>query len=448
MRITMVGTGYVGLVSGTCFSQFGIEVVCIDQDQKKIDLLNDGHVPIHEPGLKALIDRNVAAGRLSFRSDIDHAVGHSDAIFLAVGTPTCQKDGRADLSYVYAAAKDIAAQLSDYTVIVNKSTVPVGTGRCVADIIKKNNPDADFDIVSNPEFLREGSAIEDFTHPDRVVIGVRTERARQVMKKLYRPLEDIETPILFTGVETAELIKYAANAFLATKVTFINEMADLCEKIGVDIHDIAQGIGLDKRIGTQFLRPGPGYGGSCLPKDTLALTKTARDENTPLRLVEHVIQSNHQRTYRMAERIIQACNGSVRNKTLAILGLTFKPNTDDMRNSPSLNILPALQKAGASLRAYDPKGMQEARHYLRNITWCKDAYEAMENADILVILTEWDAFRALDMERVKELLKEKLIIDLRNMYDPPDMRAIGLGYVSIGRPASTDPVLAAMGSPL
>ena len=441
MRIVMIGTGYVGLVSGTCFSEFGIEVVCIDKDQKKIDMLNDGHIPIHEPGLKTLIDRNVTAGRLSFSSRLDHVVGRADAIFLAVGTPSRNNDGRADLTHVYAAAKDIGPQLSGYTVIINKSTVPVGTGRQVADIIKKSNPKAAFDIVSNPEFLREGSAIEDFTHPDRVIIGTQTERARAVMKKLYRPLEDIETPIVFTGVETAELTKYAANAFLATKITFINEMADLCEKVGVDIHDIARGIGLDKRIGPQFLKPGPGYGGSCLPKDTLALIKTARDQGAPLGLVEHVTQSNNQRKYRMAERIIEACNGSVANKTIAVLGLTFKPNTNDMRDSPSLNILPALQQEGASLRAYDPEGMQEAKHSLKEITWCDDAYETMNGADVLVILTEWNAFRALDMERVRELLNEMLIIDLRNIYDPAEMRAIGCRYVSIGRPDSINPDL-------
>ncbi len=446
MYIVMIGTGYVGLVSGTCFSEFGIEVVCIDKDQKKIDMLNDGHVPIHEPGLKTLIERNVAAGRLSFSGDLDQVVGRADAIFLAVGTPGHHGDGRADLSYVYAAAEDIGPRLRGYTVIVNKSTVPVGTGRQVAMIIKKSNPKAAFDIVSNPEFLREGSAIEDFTHPDRVVIGTQSERARTIMKKLYRPLKDSETPIVLTGVEAAELTKYAANAFLATKITFINEMADLCEKVGVDIHDIARGIGLDKRIGPQFLKPGPGYGGSCLPKDTLALIRTARDQGTPLGLVEHVTQSNNQRKYRMAQRIIDACGSTVAGKTIAILGLTFKPNTNDMRDSPSLNILPALQQAGASLRAYDPEGMEEAKQYLKKITWCGDAYETMRGADVLVILTEWNAFRALDMERVKTLLKEMLIIDLRNIYDPLEMRAIGCRYVSIGRPGSTDPERSPMDS--
>ena len=377
MRIAMIGTGYVGLVSGACFSEFGVDVVCVDKDADKIARLRNGEIPIYEPGLDTLVENNVRAGRLSFTQDLATAVAGADAVFIAVGTPSRRGDGHADLSYVHGAAEEIAAALNGYTVVVTKSTVPVGTGREVASIIAKTRPDADFDICSNPEFLREGSAIDDFMRPDRVVIGADTERAREVMKALYRPLFLIETPIVFTSLETSELIKYAGNTFLATKITFINEIADLCEKVGADVHDVAKGIGLDGRIGRKFLHPGPGYGGSCFPKDTLALVKTARDAGAPLRIIETVVDVNAKRKTQMAEKIIAACGGSVAGKTIAILGVTFKPNTDDMRDSPSLVIVPALQAAGATIRAFDPEGMAEAKPLLSHVDWCDDAYDAM-----------------------------------------------------------------------
>ncbi|MBB4265583.1 UDP-glucose dehydrogenase family protein [Roseospira visakhapatnamensis] len=434
MRISMIGTGYVGLVSGTCFSEFGVEVICVDKDAAKIDRLNQGEIPIFEPGLDALVTSNVAAGRLSFTTDLAAAVARSDAVFIAVGTPSRRGDGHADLTYVYDAAREIAAAMNGYTVVVTKSTVPVGTGRAVERIIRETRPDADFDMVSNPEFLREGSAINDFMRPDRVVIGTESERAQQVMRQLYRVLYLIETPILFTSLETSELTKYAANTFLATKITFINEIADLCEHVGADVHDVARGIGLDGRIGRKFLHPGPGYGGSCFPKDTLALVTTARDTGSPLRIVETVVDINARRKRAMADKIIAACEGSVAGKTIAILGLTFKPNTDDMRDSPSLDIVPALLEAGATVRAFDPEGMDEARALLPDITYCDDAYEAMTGADALVVLTEWNAFRALNLARVKEALNAPVMIDLRNVYTPADMAAAGFRYTSVGRP--------------
>jgi UDPglucose 6-dehydrogenase len=435
MRIAMIGTGYVGLVSGTCFSEFGIDVVCVDKDAGKIDRLKNGEIPIYEPGLDELVASNVKAGRLSFTTDLASAVSGAQAVFIAVGTPSRRGDGYADLSYVYAAAKEIAAAMDGYTVVVNKSTVPVGTGREVAKIIREVRPDADFDVVSNPEFLREGSAINDFMRPDRVVIGTTSERARAVMKQLYRVLYLIETPIVFTELETSELIKYAANTFLATKITFINEIADLCEKVGANVHDVAKGIGLDGRIGRKFLHPGPGYGGSCFPKDTLALVRTARDAGAPLRIIETVVAINDERKRHMAEKIVAACGGSVVGKTVAVLGLTFKPNTDDMRDSPSLEIVPALQEAGAIVRAFDPEGMDEAKKLLENVQWCEDAYSAMDGADGVAILTEWNEFRALNLDRAKSLLKAPVLVDLRNIYEPAEMTAAGFTYVSVGRPS-------------
>jgi UDPglucose 6-dehydrogenase len=436
MRIAMIGTGYVGLVSGTCFSEFGVDVVCVDKDKEKIERLQNGEIPIYEPGLEAMVEANEQSGRLTFTTDLKSVVGGADAVFIAVGTPTNKDDGHADLSYVYAAAEEIAGALEGYTVVVNKSTVPVGTGAKVEEIIRKANPKADFDVASNPEFLREGSAIEDFMRPDRVVIGVGSERAREVLRKLYRPLFLIEKPIVFTKRETAELIKYAANAFLATKITFINEIADLCEKVGADVHDLAKGIGLDGRIGAKFLHPGPGYGGSCFPKDTLALVRTAEEYGAPIGLVEHVVASNDRRKKAMAARIVEACGGTIKGKTIAVLGVTFKPNTDDMRDSPSLNIIPALQAAGAEIRAFDPEGMKEAKELLAGVTWCQDAYEAMEGADALTVLTEWNEFRALDTGRMKKNLNAPVVIDLRNIYNPAEMKDAGFTYSCIGRPDS------------
>ncbi|MBT5752332.1 MAG: UDP-glucose/GDP-mannose dehydrogenase family protein [Rhodospirillaceae bacterium] len=436
MRIAMIGTGYVGLVSGTCFSEFGVDVVCVDKDKEKIERLQNGEIPIYEPGLEAMVEANEQSGRLTFTTDLKSVVGGADAVFIAVGTPTNKDDGHADLSYVYAAAEEIAGALEGYTVVVNKSTVPVGTGAKVEEIIRKANPEADFDVASNPEFLREGSAIEDFMRPDRVVIGVGSERAREVLRKLYRPLFLIEKPIVFTKRETAELIKYAANAFLATKITFINEIADLCEKVGADVHDLAKGIGLDGRIGAKFLHPGPGYGGSCFPKDTLALVRTAEEYGAPIGLVEHVVASNDRRKKAMSARIIEACGGTIKGKTIAVLGVTFKPNTDDMRDSPSLDIIPALQAAGAEIRAFDPEGMKEAKELLSGVTWCQDAYEAMEGADALTVLTEWNEFRALDTGRMKKNLNAPVIVDLRNIYNPAEMKDAGFSYSCIGRPDS------------
>ncbi len=436
MRIAMIGTGYVGLVSGACFSEFGVSVTCVDNDADKIARLRNGVVPIYEPGLEALVGRNTAAGRLSFEVDISPAVREADAVFIAVGTPSRRGDGHADLSYVHGAAEEIADALDGYTIVVTKSTVPVGTGHEVRRIIAERAPSADFDVVSNPEFLREGSAIEDFMRPDRVIVGADSERAREVMRALYRPLFLIETPFVFTGLETAELTKYAANTFLATKITFINEIADLCEKAGADVHDVARGIGLDGRIGRKFLHAGPGYGGSCFPKDTIALVRLAQDLGAPSRIVESVVAVNDERKLRMADRVIAACGGTVQGKTIAILGLTFKPNTDDMRESPSLDIIPALRNAGATVRAYDPKGLDEAKKLLDGpgIAWCDDAYGAIEGADAMVIVTEWNEFRALDLQRVKAALAAPIMVDLRNIYDPVEMAQAGFAYSCVGRP--------------
>ncbi|MGQ9368598.1 UDP-glucose dehydrogenase family protein [Azospirillum sp. ST 5-10] len=434
MRIAMIGTGYVGLVSGACFSEFGVHVCCVDKDAGKIERLQRGEIPIYEPGLDDLVARNVAAGRLSFTTDLGEAMAGVDAVFIAVGTPSRRGDGHADLSYVYGAAAEIARHLDHYTVIVTKSTVPVGTGREVARIIRENRPDAEFDVASNPEFLREGSAIGDFMRPDRVVIGTTSPRAQEVMRGLYRPLYLIETPIVMTELETAELIKYAANAFLAVKITFINEIADLCEKVGANVHDVARGMGLDGRIGRKFLHAGPGYGGSCFPKDTLALVRTAQQHESPVRIVETVVDINDKRKRQMAERVVAACGGSVAGKTVAVLGVTFKPNTDDMRDAPALDIVPALQKAGATVRAFDPAGMHEAKRLMDGVVWCDDAYAALEGADCVAIITEWNEFRALDLKRVKRLLKAPVMVDLRNIYNPGEMAAAGFRYTSIGRP--------------
>ncbi len=435
MRIAMIGTGYVGLVSGACFSQFGFDVICVDKDAGKIAALERGEIPIFEPGLDKLVADNVAKGRLHFSTDLAQSVKGADAVFIAVGTPTRRGGGHADLSYVYAAAAEIAQAVSGDAVIVTKSTVPVGTGREVAKILRSHRPDVKFDVVSNPEFLREGSAIEDFMRPDRVVIGAETERARDVMKQIYRPLFLIETPIVFTGLETAEIIKYAGNTFLATKITFINEIANLCEKVGADVHDVARGIGLDGRIGRKFLHAGPGFGGSCFPKDCMALVHTARQHEAPQSIVETVLAVNAARKKEMAQRVIEACGGSVQGKTIAVLGLTFKPNTDDMRDAPSLDIVPALQAAGARIRAYDPEGMGEARKMLPDVEFCAGSYEAMQGADALVVITEWTEFRALDLGRIKSLLRQPVVVDLRNVYNPEEMRAAGFSYRSIGRPA-------------
>jgi UDPglucose 6-dehydrogenase len=436
MRIAMIGTGYVGLVSGACFSEFGVEVICVDKDAGKIQRLKSSKIPIFEPGLEALVETNAKAGRLSFSTDLASAVAGADAVFIAVGTPSRRGDGHADLSYVYGAAEEIGRALTGYAVVVTKSTVPVGTGREVERIIRKVRPDAEFDVASNPEFLREGSAIGDFMRPDRVVIGTHSQRAREVMRHLYRPLYLIETPIIFTQLETAELIKYAANSFLATKITFINEIADLCERVGADVHDVARGIGLDGRIGRKFLHAGPGYGGSCFPKDALALVRTAQASGAPMRIVETVVNVNDERKRRMAQKVVEACGDSVQGKILAVLGLTFKPNTDDMRDAPSLSILPALIGAGAHVRAYDPEGMEEARKLMPHVTYCGDAYEAIEGADAIVVLTEWNQFRALDFDRVKRLLRSPKVVDLRNIYDPLQMREAGFDYSCIGRPLS------------
>ncbi len=435
MRIAMIGTGYVGLVSGTCFSEFGIPVTCVDKDARKIELLGENVMPIYEPGLDEMVAANVDSGRLSFTTELAPAVKGADAVFIAVGTPSRRGDGHADLSYVYAAAEEIADAMDGYTVVVTKSTVPVGTGDEVERIIRARRPDAEFDVVSNPEFLREGSAINDFMRPDRVVIGTESERARKVMKQLYRVLFLIETPIVFTSRRTSELIKYAGNTFLATKITFINEIADLCEKVGADVHDVAKGIGLDGRIGKKFLHPGPGYGGSCFPKDTLALVKTARDFDAPLKIIETVVAVNDARKQQMAARVVAACGGSAQGKTVAVLGLTFKPNTDDMRDSPAIDIVTALVKAGAVVKAFDPEGMEEARKLLpAGVQYCDNAYATMPGADCLVIITEWNEFRALDLDKVKSLLKAPILVDLRNVYAPDEMRDLGFAYTSIGRP--------------
>jgi UDPglucose 6-dehydrogenase len=434
MRVTMIGAGYVGLVSGACFADFGHTVTCVDKDPGKIDRLEKGVMPIFEPGLAELVASNVKEGRLFFSLDAREAIKSADAVFIAVGTPSRRGDGHADLSYVYAAAKEIAEHMDGFTVIVTKSTVPVGTGDEVEEIIRKTNPNAKFAVVSNPEFLREGAAISDFKRPDRVVVGTDNEDARERMRELYRPLFLNETPMLFTERRTSELIKYAANAFLAVKITFINEMADLCEKVGANVQDVSKGIGLDNRIGRKFLHAGPGYGGSCFPKDTLALTKTANDHNSPVRIVDTVVQVNEARKKAMAERVIKAAGGSVKGKTIGVLGLAFKPNTDDMRDAPSLDIIPALQAAGARIKAYDPESMHEAGKMLTEVDFCDGPYHAIDGADAMVLITEWDQFRALDFDRVKKLLKTPIVVDLRNVYQPADMQRRGFNYTSVGRP--------------
>ena len=438
MRIAMIGSGYVGLVSGACFADFGHIVTCVDKDAGKIDRLRKGEIPIYEPGLEELVASNAEAGRLSFTTDLAEGMKGAEAVFIAVGTPSRRGDGHADLSYVYAATEEIAALIDGYTVVVTKSTVPVGTGADVEEIIRKARPGfepgRDFSVASNPEFLREGAAIGDFKRPDRVVCGVEDEKAKQVLQELYRPLFLNETPIVFTQRVTSELIKYAANAFLATKITFINEMADLCEKVGADVQAVARGIGLDKRIGSKFLHAGPGYGGSCFPKDTLALARTAQQYEAPVRIVETVIDANDKRKKSMAARVEKAVGGDLSGKTVGVLGLAFKPNTDDMRDSPALDIIPALTDAGATVRAYDPEAMGEAKKILGDtIAYCDDAYAAIDGADVLLIITEWDAFRALDLKRARDLLTQPVIVDLRNIYRPDDMAEKGWSYYSIGR---------------
>ncbi|MGY6532502.1 UDP-glucose dehydrogenase family protein [Glycocaulis sp.] len=433
MRVAMIGTGYVGLVSGACFADFGHQVTCIDKNEDKIALLRSGGVPIYEPGLDLLVQRNVREGRLDFATDLTEAVRAADVVFIAVGTPSRRGDGHADLSYVYAAAEEIASVMDGFTVVVNKSTVPVGTGDEVEALIRKARPDGDFAVVSNPEFLREGAAIDDFKRPDRVVVGTDDPRAREVMRDLYRPLFLNETPIVFTARRTSELIKYAANAFLAMKITFINEIADLCEAVGANVQEVSKGIGLDGRIGSKFLHAGPGYGGSCFPKDTLALVRTAQEASAPLQLVEATVKVNDTRKRAMADKVIKACGGSVKGKTVGVLGLTFKPNTDDMREAPSLDIIPALQAAGARIVAYDPAGIEEAEKLLKDVEYSTGPYLALEGADVAVIITEWNEFRALDLDRVKAALKAPVVVDLRNIYDPEEMAEAGFSYISVGR---------------
>jgi UDPglucose 6-dehydrogenase len=434
MRIAMVGSGYVGLVSGACFADFGHDVVCVDKDAARIDALNHLEIPIYEPGLRELIEANVRARRLSFTTMLAEAVGPADLVFVAVGTPSRRGDGFADLSAVYQAAREIAGALDGFTVVTIKSTVPVGTGDEVDLILHEANPSAAYAVVSNPEFLREGSAIEDFKHPDRIVVGVDDERAREVMEEAYRPLSLNRAPLLFTGRRTAELIKYAANAFLATKITFINEIADLCEKLDVDVQEVARGVGLDRRIGSKFLHAGPGYGGSCLPKDTLALVKMAQNAAAPLRLVETAVAVNDSRKRDMADKIVGALGGNVRGRRIGVLGIAFKPNTDDVREAPALFIVRALQEFGATVAGYDPEGMEQAKAELENVEWCAGVYECAKGADALVIVTEWDAFRALDFTRLKTLMKSPILVDLRNVYRREQIAEFGFRYVSVGRP--------------
>lgn len=438
MRLAVIGTGYVGLVSGTCFAEFGLHVTCVDKDPLKINSLKAGEMPIYEPGLPDLVQKNVAAGRLCFTESLTDALADADVVFIAVGTPSRRGDGHADLSYVFAAVTEIAALFKQnkgrHRILATKSTVPVGTGARIQEMLADLCPECPVDVVSNPEFLREGSAIDDFMRPDRVVIGASSDRAFAVMRELYRPLYLLETPLVNTSLETAELIKYAANAFLATKIAFINEVADLCEKCGADVSAVSKGMGLDKRIGSKFLHAGPGYGGSCFPKDTLAFIQTAKSHDVSVSLVDAVSTSNDKRKIAMAKKIIDHCGGSVAGKTLAILGVTFKPGTDDMRDSPSLSIIPALQTAGASVRVYDPQGKKEGTALLPGVTWCDSPYDALKNSDSAAILTEWNEFRALDLDRVKTLMKTPLIIDLRNIYELDEMRRRGIHYVSIGRP--------------
>jgi UDPglucose 6-dehydrogenase len=433
MRVAMIGTGYVGLVSGACFADFGHAVICVDKDAAKVAALKRGEIPIHEPGLDELVARNTQAERLKFTTDLTGAVRDADAVFIAVGTPSRRGDGHADLTFVHEAAREIAGALSGFSVVVTKSTVPVGTGDEVERIIRETRPDAEFAVVSNPEFLREGAAIRDFKHPDRIVVGTEDERARQVMTEIYRPLYLNRSPVMFTDRRTAELIKYAANAFLATKITFINEIADLAEKVGADVQEIARGIGLDNRIGAKFLHAGPGFGGSCFPKDTVALIKTAQDSGTPLRIVEAVVAANDQRKRAMARKVSSALGGELRGKTIAVLGLTFKPNTDDMREAPSIPLIAALQDMGAKVRACDPEGIAQARTVLTGVTFCDNAYSCAEGASALVIVTEWEQFRALDFARLKTTMAQPVLVDLRNVYRPEEVARHGFAYESVGR---------------
>jgi UDPglucose 6-dehydrogenase len=435
MRIAMIGTGYVGLVSGACFADFGHEVACVDKDAKKIASLRAGKIPIFEPGLNDLVARNAKERRLSFTTELEPAVREAEVVFLAVGTPTRRGDGHADLTFVFEAAREIAACTDGYTVVVTKSTVPVGTGDEIERIVRETRPGAEIAVVSNPEFLREGAAITDFKRPDRIVIGTDDSRARDAMLEVYRPLYLNAPPILFTGRRTAELIKYAANAFLATKITFINEIADLCEAVGADVQEVARGIGLDNRIGSKFLHAGPGFGGSCFPKDTVALIRTAQEADAPINIVETVISVNEARKQALAKRVIDACDGSIEGKIVAVLGLTFKPNTDDMREAPSLTLVPALLQAGAVVRAHDPQGMEQAKPLLPGVVFCSGPYEAVEGADALVIVTEWDAYRALDLDRIRQAMKDAVVVDLRNIYRPEEMAAKGFRYSGVGRPA-------------
>ena len=433
MRVAMIGTGYVGLVSGACFADFGHEVTCVDKDTGKIAALGRGEMPIYEPGLNDLVAANARAGRLKFSNDLAGAVKGAEAVFIAVGTPSRRGDGHADLSFVYDAGREIAGALGGFTVVITKSTVPVGTGDEVERIIRETRPDAHFAVVSNPEFLREGAAIQDFKHPDRIVVGTSDPHARDVMSELYRPLYLNRSPILFTDRRTAELIKYAANAFLATKITFINEIADLAEKVGADVQEVARGIGLDNRIGAKFLHAGPGFGGSCFPKDTVALLKTGQDHEAPLRIVEAVVAVNDARKRGMARKVAAALGGELRGKTIAVLGLTFKPNTDDMRESPSIPLITALQDMGAKVRAYDPTGMEQAKLVLANVTFCKDAYDCAAGASALAIVTEWEQFRALDFARLKAAMQRPVLVDLRNIYRPSEVLRHGFSYEGIGR---------------
>ena len=433
MQIAMIGTGYVGLVSGACFADFGHHVTCVDKDERKIEALRKGQIPIYEPDLDRMVEDNVRGGRLDFATDLAAPVAAADAVFIAVGTPSRRGDGHADLTYVYAAAREIAAALDGFTVVVTKSTVPVGTGDEVERIIRETRPDADIAVVSNPEFLREGAAIQDFKHPDRIVVGATDERARHVMAEVYRPLYLNQAPILYTGRRTAELIKYAANAFLATKITFINEVADLCEKVGADVQEVARGIGLDNRIGSKFLHAGPGFGGSCFPKDTLALIKTGQDFAAPLRIVETVAAVNDTRKRAMARKVSGALGGNLRGKLIAVLGLTFKPNTDDLREAPSIPLITALQDMGAKVRAYDPVGMQHAQAEFPGVTFADGPYACAEGADALVIVTEWEQFRALDLDRIKSVMRQPVVVDLRNVYRPAEMAELGFVYDSVGR---------------
>jgi len=433
MRIVMVGSGYVGLVSGACFADFGHTVTCVDKDQSKIAMLKQGQIPIFEPGLADLVNKSVRDGRLVFTTDLSSAIKDAEAVFIGVGTPSRRGDGHADLTYVFDAAREIARAMTGYCVVVTKSTVPVGTGDEIERIMRETRPDIDVSVVSNPEFLREGAAIEDFKRPDRIVVGCQDQRARDVMSQVYRPLYLNQAPILFTDRRTSELIKYAANAFLATKISFINEIADLCEATGANVQEVARGIGLDNRIGGKFLHAGPGYGGSCFPKDTLALIRTANDFAAPISIVEAVVTSNDKRKRAMARRVIAACGGNVRGKIIAILGLTFKPNTDDMREAPSIAIIQALQDGGAKVRAFDPEGVEQAKQVLTDVDYAKSPYDAIEGADAICLVTEWDVFRALDLDRVKKLAKEPILVDLRNVYRPEEVRARGFTYVSIGR---------------